>query len=107
MPLLRDFFCHFIEVPDLDEMVSMAVFEVVKFASVMKTDLVSFLDDLGIILAQRLGLCWECFAVRARWLRHHVSRQISLRDRGTFAKILYLSKIGEITLTISKGGFFN
>ncbi len=52
--------------PDLDEMASMAVFEVVKFASVVKIDLGIFLGDQGIIFAPRLDLSWEWFAVQAR-----------------------------------------
>ncbi len=42
--------------PDLDETASIGVFEVVKFTSVVKIDVGSFLGDLGIIFAQRLGL---------------------------------------------------
>ncbi len=55
MPLLRDFFPA-MKFPDLDEMASMAVFEVVKFSSIVKIDLELFLDDQGIIFAQRLDL---------------------------------------------------
>ncbi len=43
--------------PDLDEMVSIAVFEVVKFASIVKIDLGLFLGDQGIIFARILDLC--------------------------------------------------
>ncbi len=54
MPLLRDFFpAILLKSSDFDEMVSMAVFEVVKFASVVKIDLGLFLGDQGIIFAQR------------------------------------------------------
>ncbi len=54
MPLLRDFFpAILLKSPDFDEMASMTVFEVVKFASVVKIDLGLFLGDQGIILAQR------------------------------------------------------
>ncbi len=42
---------------DLDETTSMAVFKVVEFTSVVKTDVGSFLGDLGIIFAQRLVCC--------------------------------------------------
>ncbi len=39
MSLLRDFFSVILlKSPDLDEMASMAVFEVVKFASIVKID---------------------------------------------------------------------
>ncbi len=81
MPLLRDFFsAYLLKSPDLNEIVSMAVFEVVKFASVVKIDLGLFLCDQDIIFVQKLGLSWEWFAVQARWLHHHVSDQILLRD---------------------------
>ncbi len=57
MSLLRDFFSVILlKSSDLDEMTSMAVFEVVEFASVMKIDLGLFLGDQGNIFAQRLGL---------------------------------------------------
>ncbi len=82
-------------------MASMTVFEVIKFASVVEIDLGLFFGDRGIIFAQRLGLKWELFAVRAGWLHYHVSGQILLRNKGNFAKILYLSKIGETAFTIS------
>ncbi len=42
--------------PDSAETVSTAVFEVVEFTSVVKIDLGTFLGDVGIIFAQRLGL---------------------------------------------------
>ncbi len=41
---------------DLDEIVSMAVFEVVKFISIVNIDAGLFLGDQGNIFAQRLGL---------------------------------------------------
>ncbi len=51
--------------PYLDEMASMALFEAVKFTSVVKIDLGLFLGDQGIIFAQRLGVSCEWFAVLA------------------------------------------
>ncbi len=51
MPLPRDFFLPFyLKSLDLDEMASMAVFEVVKFASIVKIILGLFLGNQGIIL---------------------------------------------------------
>ncbi len=42
-----------IKYPNLDEMASMAVFEVVKFASIVKIDLALFLADHGIVFSFR------------------------------------------------------
>ncbi len=56
MPLLRDFFSAFLlKFPDLDETASIAVFEVVELALVVKIDLGSFLGDLGSFLGD-LGI---------------------------------------------------
>ncbi len=54
--LLRDFSLSFyLKSPDLDEMAPMAVFEVVKFASIVKIDFGLFLGDRSIIFA-KIGL---------------------------------------------------
>ncbi len=100
MPL-RDFSSTILlKSPDLDEMASMAVFEVVKFASIVKIDLGLFLGDQGINFAQRLSL------VRMVCCTGSVTKSSCfwsnfIKGWRTFAKILYLSKMGEITFTIS------
>ncbi len=103
MPL-RDFFCQFIEVPWFGWNGSMAVFEVVKFPSIVKIDLGLFLGDQGIIFVQRLGLSWEWFAVRARWLHHHVSGQILSRDGALLQKFYIRLKRVKLSLLLL-GGF--
>ncbi len=56
MPLLTHFSAILLKSPDLDKMASMAVFEVVKFAWIVKIDLRSFLRDLGFLHKDRAYL---------------------------------------------------
>ncbi len=96
----RFFSAILLKSPDLDEMAPMALFEVVDFASTVKIDLELFLDNQGIIFAQRLGLSWEWFAVQARWLYHHVSGQILLRDGAFLQKFFIRLKWAKLPLPL-------
>ncbi len=106
MPLLRDFFSAILlKSPDLDEMASMIVLEVVKFSSIVKIDLGLFLGDQGIIFAQRLSLSWEWLDVLGSVTSPSCFWSNFIKGWGTFAKILYSSKIDEIAFSIS--GWFS
>ncbi len=78
--------------PDFDEMVSMTVFEVVKFASVVKIDVGLSLGDQGIIFAQT-GPILSMVCCTGSVTSPLCFRSNFIKGWGTFAKIFYSSKI--------------
>ncbi len=106
MLLLRDFFCHFIEIPWLGQN-----------------------SDNGCFQGRQIQIhCENWSSITFGWSVHHfckkmepISRMICctasatspscfwlnfIKGWGTYTKILYSAKMGEIALTFSKSGFF-
>ncbi len=66
----------------------MDVFEVFELESIVEIEVTPFLEALGSIFEQNLGITREQWVVQASRHIHPVSRRILLKDTGPLVKIL-------------------